>query len=79
VLVIRSRGPFFRSRPSKYLLAATLGVVLATLTIPFTPLALPFGFGRLPIAFLLILGIIIALYLVAAEITKMLFYRKVKA
>jgi Mg2+-importing ATPase len=78
VLVIRSRKPFFKSRPSKYLAAATLLVVIVTLALPFTPLARLFGFGWLPISFLLILGVIIALYLIAAEITKTLFYRKVK-
>jgi Mg2+-importing ATPase len=78
VLVIRSRKPFFKSRPSKYLAAATLSVVIVTLALPFTPLARLFGFGRLPIPFLLLLGIIITLYLIAAEITKRLFYRKVK-
>ena len=78
VLVIRSRKPFFKSRPAKYLFAATLLVVVVTLILPFTPLGRLFGFGRLPISFLLILAIIIALYLIAAEITKTVFYRKVK-
>jgi Mg2+-importing ATPase len=53
-------------------------VAIVTLTLPFTPLARLFGFGRLPISFLLILGVIITLYLIAAEITKAFFYRKVK-
>ena len=35
VLVIRSRKPFFKSRPSKYLLMATLVVVIVTLLLPF--------------------------------------------
>jgi Mg2+-importing ATPase len=78
VLVIRSRKPFFKSRPSKYLSTATLFVVIVTLILPFTPLARVFGFGPLPISFLLILGIIIVLYLIAAEITKTVFYREVK-
>jgi Mg2+-importing ATPase len=78
VLVIRSRKPFFKSRPSTYLATATLLVVIVTLTLPFTPLARVFGFGQLPISFLLIMGIIVALYLIAAEIAKTLFYRKVK-
>jgi Mg2+-importing ATPase len=78
VLVIRSRKPFFKSRPSKYLSTATLLVVIVTLILPFTPLAPLFGFGQLPISFLLIVGIITTLYLIAAEITKTLFYRKVK-
>ena len=78
VLVIRSRRPFFKSRPSKYLSMATLLVVMVTLIFPFTPLGRLFGFGQIPISFLLILAIIIALYLIAAEITKALFFRKVK-
>ena len=42
VLVIRSRQPFFKSRPGKYLLMATLSIVVATLILPFTPLAVIF-------------------------------------
>src|SRR5450759_3081159 len=38
VLVIRSRKPFFRSRPGKYLLIATLSIAIITLVFPFTPL-----------------------------------------
>lgn len=77
VLVIRSRKPFFKSRPAASLSAATLVVVLVALIFPFTPLGRLFGLGQLPSSFLLILGIIIALYLIAAEITKAVFYRKV--
>ncbi|RPI08632.1 MAG: hypothetical protein EHM71_07945 [Zetaproteobacteria bacterium] len=78
VLVIRSRQPFFKSRPSTSLSTATPFVVVVTLTVPFTPLARLLGFGQLPMSFLLIMGIIIALYIVAAEIAKAVFYRKVK-
>jgi P-type Mg2+ transporter len=34
VLVVRSRKPFFRSRPGKYLLAATLLIGVVTLLFP---------------------------------------------
>ncbi len=78
VLVIRSRRPFFKSRPSKYLFMATLFVVIGTLVFPFTPLGAIFGFSRLPMSFLLIVGIIIALYIIAAETAKTVFYRTVK-
>src|SRR5208337_886687 len=44
VLVIRSRKPFFRSKPGKYLLVTTLSIFAATLIVPFTPVASPFGF-----------------------------------
>jgi Mg2+-importing ATPase len=78
VLVIRSRKPFFKSRPSKYLLMATLLVAVVTVILPFTPIGALFEFTRLSISFYVLLGMIIFLYIVAAEITKRIFYRKVR-
>ena len=78
VLVIRSRKPFFRSRPGKYLLLATLSVCTLTLILPYTPLASIFGFAPLTIATnLFLIGIVVA-YICTAEIAKTIFYRKVK-
>jgi P-type Mg2+ transporter len=78
VLVIRSRKPFFRSRPSKYLFVATLSTVVLTLILPFTPLGMIFGFSPLPISFLLLVGIIVIGYIISAEMTKTIFYKRVK-
>jgi len=78
VLVIRSRRPSFKSRPGKYLLTATLLIVVVTLIVPFTPFAEIFGFSPLPIVFLLFIGIIVFFYIIAAEITKTIFYKRVK-
>ena len=78
VLVIRSRKPFFKSRPAKYLLMATLLTVIVTAVLPFTPLGGIFGFSRLPISFLVLIGIIVMLYIVTAEMAKTIFYKKVK-
>jgi Mg2+-importing ATPase len=78
VLVIRSRKPFFRSRPGKYLLVTTLSIFAATLIVPFTPVAALFGFSPLPISFLLLIGLIVLFYIITAEITKKVFYKKVK-
>jgi len=78
VLVIRSRKPFFKSRPAKYLLIATLATVGVTVALPYTPLGPLFGFSRVPLSFLLLITMIIALYIVSAEIVKAAFYRKVK-
>jgi Mg2+-importing ATPase len=78
VLVIRSRQPFFKSRPGKYLLIATLSIVVITLILPFTPLAGIFGFSPLPLSFLLLIGLIILFYIITAEIVKKIFYKKVK-
>jgi Mg2+-importing ATPase len=78
VLVIRSRRPSFKSRPGKYLLMATLSIVVVTVIVPFTPFAKIFGFSPLPFSFLLLIGIIVLLYIIAAEMTKTVFYKKVK-
>src|SRR5436309_325980 len=78
VLVIRSRKPFFRSRPSKYLFVATLSTVVLTLILPFTPLGMIFGFSPLPISLLLLVGIIVMGYIISAEMAKTIFYRKVR-
>jgi len=79
VLVVRSRRPFFRSRPSKYLLAATLLVVAVTLVFPYSPLARVFEFEPLPPVFLAATGLIVLLYILSAETTKQAFYRRFKA
>ncbi len=78
VLVIRSRKPFFKSRPGNYLLVATLSIVVVTVIVPFTPFAEIFGFSPLRIVPLLLIGVIVLLYIIAAEITKTVFYKKVK-
>ncbi len=78
MLILRSRRPGFRSRPGKYLVAATLAIVAATLVFPFSPLAGLFGFTRLPPVFLLVVGGITFWYAVAAELGKVLFYRREK-
>jgi len=78
VLVIRSRKPFFKSKPGKYLLMATLSIAVVTLILPFTPLADIFGFSPLPISFLVIIGMIVVFYIITAEVAKTVFYRKVK-
>lgn len=78
VLVIRSRKSFFKSKPGKYLLVATILIVVLTLCFPLTPFAAPFGFKPLTIQIILILGAIIGLYIFAAETIKRVFYKKVK-
>ncbi len=78
VLVIRSRKPFFRSKPGKYLLITTLSIAVITLVLPFTPLGTVFGFTHLSMTTYLLLFLIVVLYIVAAEVTKRIFYKKVK-
>jgi Mg2+-importing ATPase len=78
VLVIRTRRPFFRSRPGKYLLIATLLIIAATFVLPFTSLGAVFGFQPLPLWFFLVIVAIVLLYIAGAELTKRFFYSKFK-
>jgi Mg2+-importing ATPase len=78
VLVVRTRKPFFQSMPGPHLLIATLLVVGATLIFPFTPIGAPFGFGPLTAIFFLLMGMIVVLYILAAEVMKRFFFRRAK-
>jgi Mg2+-importing ATPase len=76
VLVVRTRRPFIKSRPGKYLLITTLCVAVAALILPFTPLAGLLGFCVLPPLVLFLMLFIVGLYILAAEVTKAFFYRR---
>ena len=76
VIVIRTRRPFFKSRPGRQLLMATLAIVTATLVLPYTPLRGILGFTPMSWSFLGVLAAILALYIVTAELAKKAFYRK---
>jgi Mg2+-importing ATPase len=78
VLVIRTKKPFFKSIPGKYLSTATLLIVASAFLFPFMPIGKVFGFRQLPISFLLLMGVIVAFYIISAEIVKAVFYRRMK-
>ena len=67
VLVIRTRQPFFKSKPGKALTLATLFVTIATLLIPYTPLGELFGFEVLPFYFIPLMAVIVGMYIFTAE------------
>lgn len=75
VLVIRTRKPFFQSKPGKALFWTTLAVAAAILIFPYSFLGPLFGFVPLPTAFFPVLGIILLLYITSAELAKKLFYK----
>jgi P-type Mg2+ transporter len=76
VLVIRTRGPLFRSRPSRWLVGATLAVIGFTLVLPLTLLGQLFGFVPLPPVFLVLLALLLGAYIASAELAKIWFYRR---
>ncbi len=76
-LVVRTRRPFFRSRPSTFLWVSTLVLAVLAFVIPFLPHADLLGFTPLPLSLLALLVGITLLYVMAAEVTKSFFYREV--
>ena len=76
-LVVRTRRPFFRSRPGRVLLWSTVSLMTLTFAMPYLPLIGVFGFVPVPGVLLVTVATITALYVVATEITKSHFYRGV--
>lgn len=77
VLIVRTRKPFFKSKPGKHLFIATLIVVGVTFIFPYTPLGRLFGFMSIPASYFFMLFVIVVLYIFAAELAKKYFYKRV--
>ena len=78
VLVIRTRKPFYKSVPGRYLMVATACVAAAALMIPYTPLAGILGFAPISPLILVTIGGIAVTYIVITEIAKKFFYKIVR-
>ncbi len=70
LLVIRTQGAPWRSRPSRPLLATTLLVVALGTALPFTPLAAVLGFVPLPLGYFAFLVGTVVTYLALVEWVK---------
>jgi Mg2+-importing ATPase len=73
-LVVRTRRVFYESRPGRVLLVSTLSLSVLALAIPYLPGSAALGFTPLPLALLLAVMAITALYVVSAEGLKRWFY-----
>ncbi len=76
VLVVRTRLPFVKSLPGKYLSIATILILLVVTILPMTPVAGIFGFGKLPLSYYFWMLLIVGVYIASAEWLKQWFYRK---
>ncbi len=74
-LIVRTRRPFFRSRPGRWLWWSTAAVAALTLLLPYLPINALFGFVPLPFTALLLLIGITVLYVSVTEIVKYRFYQ----
>jgi Mg2+-importing ATPase len=76
VFAIRTRRPFFRSRPHGFLVAMAFGSVAVAVVLPLLAVGQWFGFVAPPPLFFVYLIVATAAYLVLVEITKGFFYRR---
>ena len=77
IFLIRTRRiPFFRSRPSRPLLATTLACAAVGVILPYSPLAHLLGFTRLPLDFLAVLALMVVTYLALVELGKYVFFTR---
>ncbi len=75
IFAIRTRRvPFFRSRPSWLMSAATAAAITAAVVLTVSPVAHVLGFTPLPWQFYGALALLTVAYLVLVEITKTMFY-----
>ena len=76
LLVMRTRRPFWRSRPGAGVLGSTLVVVAIALALPYVPPGRLFGFEPMPPVLLAtVIGITLA-YITATEAVKHWFFRR---
>jgi len=68
--------PFYKSKPSKYLVAMLLGVIGFAILVPYTPIGEFFGFVAPPPAFFFALVGILGAYAILAESVKNWFYKR---
>jgi Mg2+-importing ATPase len=73
-LVVRTRRPFYRSRPGTLLLGSTVAVAVLTVLIPFLPFAGALGFVAPPGTLLLLVLAVTGLYVLATERMKKRFF-----
>jgi Mg2+-importing ATPase len=75
VFAIRTRLPFYRSKPYRGMLLMTLLVATIAIALPYTPLAAIMQFTPLSLNTLGMIAIIIILYFFSAEVVKRWFFR----
>jgi Mg2+-importing ATPase len=73
-LVVRTRRPFYRSRPGNLLLGSSVCVIIFALVLPYLPFSSIFGFVPLPAPLIAAMIGLTAAYVVVVELAKKSFY-----
>ena len=75
VLVIRTYKPFYKSKPSKYLLSTVVLVIVFTILLPLMPFVVYLGFTVLSLKYYLFIALIVTSYIISIEFAKKKFLK----
>ena len=76
VFIIRTHKNFFKSRPGKYLFIFSMVALVLTIGLPYLPISRDIGLTPLPILNLGVMLLIVAAYIITADILKVWFFKK---
>ena len=76
VFIIRTHKNFFKSRPSKYLFILSIIALILTIGLPYSPFANDIGLTPLPILNLVVMLLIVAAYIITADLLKVWFFKR---
>ena len=79
LFIIRTHKNFFKSQPGKYLFLLSLLGLIITLALPYMPFAPLVGLMPLPFTSLAIMLVIVAFYIITADMLKVWFFKKYRS
>lgn len=76
IFIIRTHKNFYKSKPGKYLFIFSALALVLTVGLPYFPFASSIGLTPLPFVNLLAIALILAAYILTADLLKVWFFRK---
>jgi Mg2+-importing ATPase len=76
LFVVRTHKSLLKSMPGKLLIILSIVAFVITILLPFTPLAADLGFAVPPFQLTVSIGGILLLYVITADMIKILFFKK---
>ena len=76
LFVVRTHKSLLKSIPGKLMIGLSVLALVITVALPFTPFAGQLGFVAPPLSLLGIIAGILVLYVLTADIIKIMFFRK---
>ncbi|MBH0116603.1 magnesium-translocating P-type ATPase [Salinibacterium sp. NG253] len=76
LFVLRTRGRFYRSTPSRWLVLSSIAVVIVAIAIPYSPVATLLQLVPIPFELLVLVILVAIAYVVTTELVKRIFWRR---